>query len=169
MSSIRSHSNHYRQRRSGVLTTSNGVTSDTLPPEPTAHGPREVMETGLACTVGICFVVWNCDPFNRTNLTIMNERGATITGKKGITHVDDTGRVEMGFTLFSARFGSSSEERQTFLSEGKHSVKVQGQDFGPGLVLKTTQRKFQLPPRITRTLDIRGKYRTCFPKRLQRY
>ena len=30
----------------------------------------------------------------------------------------------MGFTLFATLVGSSSEERQTFLGEGEHSVKV---------------------------------------------
>ena len=56
-----------------VLTTRDGIASDTFPSEPAAHGAREVMETGLAGAVGVGFMVWDRDSFNRTNLTIVNE------------------------------------------------------------------------------------------------
>lgn len=52
-----------------ILTTRDGVTGDALPSESTAHSAREVVETSLAGTVGIGFVVQYPDSFNRTNLT----------------------------------------------------------------------------------------------------
>ena len=53
-----------------------------------------------------------------------------------VTHVDDASRVDIAFTLFATLICRSSEERQAFLSESEHSVKVQRQDFRPSLVLK---------------------------------
>jgi hypothetical protein len=46
------------------LTTCDGVAGDALPSEPTAHGAREVMETGLAGAVGVGFMVWDHDSFD---------------------------------------------------------------------------------------------------------
>ena len=60
--------------RNQILTTRDSVAGDALPSEPTAHSAREVVETGLAGAVGVSFVVWDHDPFNRTNLAIVNER-----------------------------------------------------------------------------------------------
>ena len=60
-----------------VLTTRDGVAGDTLPSEPTAHSAREVMETGLAGAIGVGFMVWDHDSFNRTNLAIVNEHLVT--------------------------------------------------------------------------------------------
>lgn len=59
--------------RNQTLTTRDGVAGDALPSEPTAHSAREVVETGLAGAVGVSFVVRDHDPFNRTNLAIVNE------------------------------------------------------------------------------------------------
>ena len=64
-----------------------------------------------------------------------------------IAHVDDTSRVKIGLTLFSAPISGSSKERQTFLGEGEHSVKVQCQDFGPSVVLGIPTIKVQSPSR----------------------
>lgn len=62
-----------------VLTARDGVAGDTLPSEPTAHSARKVVQTGLASAVGVGFVVWDHDSFNRTNLTIVNEH-STVDG-----------------------------------------------------------------------------------------
>jgi hypothetical protein len=62
-----------RRGRIKTLTTRDGVASDALPSEPTAHSAREVVETGLAGAVGVSFVVRDHDPFNRTNLAMVNE------------------------------------------------------------------------------------------------
>jgi hypothetical protein len=95
------------------------------------------MEAGFAGAVGVGFVVRDHDSFNRANLTIVNEHANSFQteGERGIAHVDDTSRVEVGFTLFSTLVCGSSKERQAFLGESEHSVKVQRQDFGPSLVL----------------------------------
>jgi len=73
-------------------TACDGIAGDTIPPEPTAHSAREVMETGLAGAVGVCFVVWDHDSFDRTN-------------------IDDTSRIDIGFAIFSTLVGGSSKER----------------------------------------------------------
>ena len=65
----------------GILTTCNSVARDALPSESTAHSPREMVETGLAGTVGVGFVAWNFDSFDGTNLTITNECYVTIARK----------------------------------------------------------------------------------------
>lgn len=57
-------------------------------------------------------------------------------------HIDDPSRVKIGFTLFTAPICGSSKERQTFLGESEHSVKVQRQDFCPSLVLRVPPSKF---------------------------
>ena len=151
-----------------VLTTRNGVAGDTLPSEPTAHGAREVVETSLASTVGVGFMAWDHDSFNRTNLMIVNEHLVTSDQGKEIAHIDDTSRVEIRFTLFSTFIGGTSQERQTFLGKSEHSVKVQRQDFGPSLILITPPSKIQSPSRKLGVWDVRDKCRTCLPKRLQR-
>ena len=108
-----------------ILTTCNSVARDALPSESTAHSPGEMMETGLAGAVGIGFVAWDFDSFDGTNLTITNECDVTIAGKViGITHVDDTSRIKIDCTLFATLLGTSPQERQAFLSESEHSVKV---------------------------------------------
>jgi len=84
-------SNGHFDRRNGVgageeakiLTTRDGVAGDTLPSKPTAHGAREVMETGFAGAVGVGFMVWDHNSFNRTNLTNVNEHDQYNTATKG--------------------------------------------------------------------------------------
>jgi hypothetical protein len=64
---------------------------------------------------------------------------------RGSAHIDDTSRVEIGFTLFSTLVGGSSKERQALLGEGEHPVKVQRQDFGPSLILRNPIAENQQP------------------------
>jgi len=61
------------RKETGVLTARDSVAGDAFPSEPTAHSAREVMKTGLAGTVCVCFVVRDHDSFDRTNLTIATE------------------------------------------------------------------------------------------------
>jgi hypothetical protein len=135
-----------RRGRIKTLTTRDGVASDALPSEPTAHSAREVVETGLAGAVGVSFVVRDHDPFNRTNLAMVNEHNQwPREQRRGSAHIDDTSRVEIGFTLFSTLVGGSSKERQALLGEGEHPVKVQRQDFGPSLILRNPIAENQQP------------------------
>ena len=77
------------------------------------------------------------------------------SGGRGAAHVDDTSRVEVGFTIFSTLVRGCSKEGQAFLGESEHSLKVQGQDFGPGLVLCAATSRFQSSSRETKTRNIR--------------
>ena len=61
--------------------------------------------------------------------------------RKEAAHVDDTSGVEVGFTIFSTRIRGGPKERQAFLGESEHSLKVQRQDLGPSLVLTNPNPK----------------------------
>ena len=65
------------------------------------------METGLAGTVSVRFVIWDRYSFNRANLTNVNE---LETEKWRIAYIDDTSGVEIGFTLFSPLICGSPKE-----------------------------------------------------------
>jgi hypothetical protein len=66
-----------------------------------------LMETGLAGTVSIRFVIWDRYPFNRANLTNVNE---SETEKGRISYIDNASGVKIGFTLFSTPICGSPKE-----------------------------------------------------------
>ena len=65
------------------------------------------METGLAGTVSVRFVIWDRYSFNRANLTNVNE---SETEKGRFAYIDDASRVEIGFTLFPPLICGSPKE-----------------------------------------------------------
>ena len=82
------------------------------------------------------------------------------SGGKEAAHIDDTSRIDVGFTIFPTFVSGCSKEGQAFLGESEHSLKVQRQDFGPSLILSVIAGKFQsLSRRLKHGTYVRGNRR----------